>query len=215
MNRKKISAFTLIEMLVVIAIIMILALMLYPVLQRARESGRLVTCLSNLHQLQVAVVNCQSQQDAVNYKCEWCQPDPANINFPQWYHNEGWVGWQNKGNCTNNSGNPPASGSYAWSGSAGLACITNGELYKYVQGGEKVYLCPTFAMVYSASNPKRSYSMCTNGWGGQSGTNILFGEDGGLPGNPSADAQMDVSELMATHSGKKSVVYWDGHVDRL
>ena len=49
------SAFTLVELLVVIAVIGILAGLLLPVFSRAKEAGRSTACLSNLHQLGVAL----------------------------------------------------------------------------------------------------------------------------------------------------------------
>jgi prepilin-type N-terminal cleavage/methylation domain-containing protein len=48
-------AFTLIELLVVIAIISTLAAMLLPALAGAKERGRTAACLSNLHQIGVAL----------------------------------------------------------------------------------------------------------------------------------------------------------------
>lgn len=58
--------FTLIELLVVIAIIAILAAIVFPTFNRARESTRSATCMSNLHFLWQA-----SSQYAQDYSGRW------------------------------------------------------------------------------------------------------------------------------------------------
>src|SRR2546425_2173714 len=56
-------AFTLIELLVAIAIIAILAAILFPVFAQARESARTASCLSNVKQLGLAVMQYVQDYD--------------------------------------------------------------------------------------------------------------------------------------------------------
>ncbi|GAG27841.1 unnamed protein product, partial [marine sediment metagenome] len=74
-NRGRLSAnlhgFTLIELLVVIGILAILMAILVPVLARARESAKEVECLSNLRQLNFAMLT---------YANHWDQKAPYAAN---------------------------------------------------------------------------------------------------------------------------------------
>ncbi len=58
-------AFTLIELLVVIAIIAILAAILFPVFARARENARRASCMSNLKQLGLGIMQYMQDYDSV------------------------------------------------------------------------------------------------------------------------------------------------------
>jgi prepilin-type N-terminal cleavage/methylation domain-containing protein/prepilin-type processing-associated H-X9-DG protein len=62
-SRKATAGFTLIEILVVIAIIALLAAILFPVFARARENARRASCQSNLKQLGLAFAQYTSDYD--------------------------------------------------------------------------------------------------------------------------------------------------------
>lgn len=62
-SRLKGSAFTLIELLIVIAIIAMLAAILFPVFAAAREKARQSTCASNLKQIGLAVLQYAGDYD--------------------------------------------------------------------------------------------------------------------------------------------------------
>lgn len=74
-----IAAFTLIELLVVIAIIAVLAAVLLPVLSRSKEAGRATACISNLHQIGIAL---QIYVDGNNNKLPVMRDRSMDTNAP-------------------------------------------------------------------------------------------------------------------------------------
>lgn len=64
------SAFTLVELLVVITIIGMLVALLLPAVQRARESGRQAQCLNNLKQLSIAMISYESSRGQYPGQCQ-------------------------------------------------------------------------------------------------------------------------------------------------
>ena len=75
--------FTLIELLVVIAIIAILAAILFPVFAKAREKARQSSCLSNVKQLVLGVMQYTQDYDEV-LPASSCSYQIAAVDF-NWY----------------------------------------------------------------------------------------------------------------------------------
>jgi len=72
------KAFTLIELLVVIAIIAILASILFPVFARARENARRASCLSNLKQMGLGMMQYTQDYDEHYPPAYYPYPRPSN-----------------------------------------------------------------------------------------------------------------------------------------
>jgi prepilin-type N-terminal cleavage/methylation domain-containing protein/prepilin-type processing-associated H-X9-DG protein len=95
LTRSARRGFTLIELLVVIAIIAILAAILFPVFAQARESARQSSCLSNMKQVSLAVLQYIQDYDErfplARYRTVGAQLNQPDRPWGQWRNL--WQGW--------------------------------------------------------------------------------------------------------------------------
>ena len=169
-NKKNIG-FTLVEMLVVIAIIGILMGMVIPSLSKAQKHARKVECLSNLRQLYMgAVSHANDVGDRGRFPAA-CSAEYYDVVTKYWYHgwtgHTGWVNWAEE-NYQNHKDaydqNPPGDFKTYWWGAKGETSIRRGTIYPYIRD-MRVYICPAFKRYVktegdkSFRDPKRSYVM--------------------------------------------------------
>jgi prepilin-type N-terminal cleavage/methylation domain-containing protein/prepilin-type processing-associated H-X9-DG protein len=84
-------AFTLIEMLVVISILVLLAAMLFPVLARCREQARTVACCANIHQLTACLLDYEAENRSLPYGFDFrFDSPPAGLHGNGMYDTPGW-----------------------------------------------------------------------------------------------------------------------------
>jgi prepilin-type N-terminal cleavage/methylation domain-containing protein len=134
------AAFTLIEMLVVIAIIAILAALLLPALSAAKSKGKRVACMNNLNQLALAV-----QMYAADNAGRL--PDNLPLNAPGYSTTNSWV--------ADNMADP--------ADAINPVPIEQGKLFPYATH-LAVYRCPADPSQVRGTPRVRSYSM--NSWMG-------------------------------------------------
>jgi prepilin-type N-terminal cleavage/methylation domain-containing protein len=88
------AGFTLIELLVVIAIIGILVALLLPAIQAARESGRRVTCINQMKQLGLALLNYESAKRCLPGGQFASDPSKIAITDPRIWNDGRWFSVQ-------------------------------------------------------------------------------------------------------------------------
>ena len=146
MRRASRNGFTLVEMLVVIAIIGVLAAVLLSALRTLKEHGQKAKCKSNIRNLALGVINKATVDTYTLYASSFVWE-----HWQVWYDQRGWVSW------LNSSGNSPG-----WSDTTppnifrqptcyihrtnkqldGRRAIEQGSLWEYVNKDMKIYLCP-------------------------------------------------------------------------
>lgn len=213
-------AFTLLELLVVMAIVAILAALLLPAIQSARERGRAATCMSHIRQLAQSV-----HMYITDFDGHFPKTAPAGRNHPS-----DWV-WG--GNVVAHPQDPSA---------CRRIDIEDGVLWTYVYSGFKryqdmpkdwhsspannVYLCPSAGAVEKVRG--LSYSMNWNLDKDASGATLDEGVILSRVKNPSRcvlfvdegselnDGYYDASDFPNQgnlHLGGANLAFCDGHVE--
>ncbi len=202
--------FTLVEILIVIAIIALLAGIAFPVFSKARESGRRTVCLSNLKQLGMAFA--QYTQDSGRY--------PFAGNLQNWAQGGMWV----TGGESGVKKNYPLGGPGLAQNSAPFDYIPNqeaypeqGALYPYIKN-TAVFICPSGE---DAEKKRLSYSMnCAVGLMStvriKEPDKIVLLVDEAKTLNDgffwAADNASSTDRLTERHSGGGNLLFADGHV---
>lgn len=199
--KKTIFAFTLIELLVVIAIIAIIAAMLLPVLGKARERGYAVSCISNLKQTGMVLMQYSDNNN------DWL--------MPAW---NDWNGTESTWPTLLRAGNylPSAPGS-PYSNSEVLGCVLPGfkntgtfglrvcqqarstaiKFTQHIQSGSRKWKSPG-EMILAGDTLARSYP-----------ANKILSQQYRLDDNNSSQAAQGLPHFR--HFGQCNILYGDIH----
>ena len=168
------SAFTLVEMLVVIAIISLVAMALSTAVRGAQRTANAAKCQTNMKNLHTAVVTFFADK-ACYPKASSYETMSRTASGKAFHEHVGWVSWvpTSGGNRRDNNGKTPWQKASNKSNAEKfyfpanfdknmLQAVTEGSLYKYVGKDPMTYRCPQHRSTKEGATIFLSYAM--NSW---------------------------------------------------